>query len=585
MVRFIVLSAVTLLAACAVAGDPSLPSGDVRQRMTVADLTAPVQRVVGPINNAFYMPLGKSGPARHDFAGVLTFPETEMDASAGPLVFFKRPRMLVFPGFKAAFFRHGDHLVPARRDIIRVKGSGSVWEVILQPGRVWSEATDGEWSRASFPFVLTDRFLNDTYNGIAMFLFDGRQVSQLAFQVTQETAYAHGQLDFSGRIPVTFVAGPLPDQKARAAGFDTELADRMTIEPWSGLLKTHLSGDLIQLNSAYEPPSVTTSAVLVDDVLYAWPCITRYGFYPYCREMRHGVYSITKTLGAAVALFRLAAKYGDEVMGEKIVDYVDVNAPHDGWDAVSFADILNMATGIGDEAPHRLPLVTTADEQKPKSVPFYTTHSAASKLAVAFSYNNYPWGPGEVFRYNTLHTFVLAAAMDGFLKKKEGPAAHLWDMVLKEVLRPIGVHHAPLRHTRDVRGGPGIPILGFGYYPTLEDTAKIVRLLQNSGRHDGTQILSPALVREALQRDGLKGLPIGSKNTAGDEWRYHMSLWVRPWRPTDDCLVPLPYMSGRGGSQIAVMPNGISVFRFTDAEIYDNWTLFTAGAAVRPVCP
>ena len=35
----------------------------------------------------------------------------------------------------------------------------------------------------------------------------------------------------------------------------------------------------------------------------------------------------------------------------------------------------------------------------------------------------------EVARYDTTHTFVLAAAMDAFYKSKEGPDADLWSMV------------------------------------------------------------------------------------------------------------------------------------------------------------
>jgi len=36
-----------------------------------------------------------------------------------------------------------------------------------------------------------------------------------------------------------------------------------------------------------------------------------------------------------------------------------------------------------------------------------------------------------VLRYNSTHTFVLAAAMDAFLKRQAGPNAHLWGMQAK----------------------------------------------------------------------------------------------------------------------------------------------------------
>jgi hypothetical protein len=37
--------------------------------------------------------------------------------------------------------------------------------------------------------------------------------------------------------------------------------------------------------------------------------------------------------------------------------------------------------------------------------------------------------------------------MDGFLKSKEGPGADIWEMVLSEVLRPIGIMYAPIMRT------------------------------------------------------------------------------------------------------------------------------------------
>lgn len=41
-------------------------------------------------------------------------------------------------------------------------------------------------------------------------------------------------------------------------------------------------------------------------------------------------------------------------------------ATHAGWDDVTFADALNMATGIGDLSPQREANDALADENKPK---------------------------------------------------------------------------------------------------------------------------------------------------------------------------------------------------------------------------
>ncbi|MCH7566226.1 MAG: hypothetical protein IH787_00940 [Nitrospirae bacterium] len=137
-----------------------------------------------------------------------------------------------------------------------------------------------------------------------------------------------------------------------ARRIEAELAARMPTRPWSDLEGAALPELLRRFDGKAQ--HVTTAGLVVDGVLYARPCPTDFGDYPYCAEMRHGVYAMTKSMGAALSLLRLAQKYGDEVFGLRIADYLDVTADHDGWDKVTFADALNMATGIGDKAPNRV---------------------------------------------------------------------------------------------------------------------------------------------------------------------------------------------------------------------------------------
>ncbi|NJN36703.1 MAG: hypothetical protein HC794_06135 [Nitrospiraceae bacterium] len=212
---------------------------------------------------------------------------------------------------------------------------------------------------------------------------------------------------------------------------------------------------------------------------------------------------MTKSLAGAVALLRLAAKYGDGILEEKITDHVRVTATHDGWKDVTFADALNMAVPIGEVGPHRDWPDPFADENQPKMLDWLIkARSAQEKLERGFSYGKYPWGRGEVVRYNTVVTFVLAAAMDAYLKRKEGPNAHLWDMVTEEVYRPIGIFHTPMMHTIEPDGSRGVPLLGFGLTPTIDDVAKLVGLLQARGQHNGVQILSAAKLDECPQPCG-----------------------------------------------------------------------------------
>ena len=551
---------------------PDRPAtGAMRDRLTAAELSATTAPpFAGLIHNDYFMPMAGAGAARHALRGVLTIaPSPVTIGSRGCTT----PHPM--PAFSAAFFTHGEHLVPVVRTILQPPGI-----VILSPGRVWSEPGDGGMSRASFPFVIVSEISNQAHNGLATFLFDDTRVSALRIQHAQETA-SWARFDVWGQVPMTYAPGPVVREEALRAQYVTELARQFPIRAWSTLpvapaLRDAFDGDAL-------PTDVSANGLVVDGVLYLKGCPTRAGPFPYCRQMRHGVFSVTKSMGAAVALLRLAQKYGDAVLDARIADYLTVTAKHDGWKNVTFADALNMATGVGDNSPQREPNDVYADENKAKTVQWSRARTLRGKLDVAFSHGRYAWGPGEVLRYNSTQTFALAAAMDAFVKQKEGPGAHLWDVVTREVFEPIGIAHAPKMHTLERDGRRGVPLLGVGLYPTVDDIAKVVTLLQNQGRHDGRQILSARKVAEALYRTAATGLPTGGKNRYGES-RYLLSFWSVPYRTATDCFFQIPYMAGYGGNVVALLPNGVSVFRLGDGETWDIETMVHAGEAIRPFC-
>jgi hypothetical protein len=460
----------------------------------------------------------------------------------------------------------------------------SIGTLILSPGQVWSEAGEGGMSRASFPFVLTNHSNNGTHNGLATFVYDDTRVSALRFQVVQETA-AWAKFDGWGQASMTYTPGPIAHEEEVRAQFAAELQQQTPIRPWSALQVASGAQWLEGFDGDAAPADISANGLIVDGILYLRGCHTRAGPYPYCRHMRHGVFSVTKSLGAAVTLLRLAQKYGGQVFDLKIKDYVTVTASHDGWERVTFGDALNMATGIGDKAPRREPNEPAPDENQPKMFKWGEARTAKEKLDVSFSYGKYPWGPGEVVRYNSTQTFVLAAAMDSFLKRQAGPSTHLWDMVTSEVFQPIGIFHAPMLHTQEADGGRGVPHLAHGLYLTIDDLAKLTTLLQNGGQHQGQQILHAAKLAEAVYKTAAMGLPTGGQNRYG-EARYHLSFWSAPYRTTNGCFFQLPYMAGYGGNLVVLLPNGISAFRIADGNNWDLAAMVLAGEAIRPFpCP
>ena len=334
------------------------PSGTTRDRILASELLA-TWTGDGPVHNDYFMPIGSTAPARHALRGTLTVPALQLSSAHNGCAGLASPS----PAFSIEFLTHGDHLVPAIRTIIW--SSDRRFGIILSPGRIWSEPGDQGLSRASFPFAIVNPIDNGTLNGLATFVFDDTRVSNLRAQITQETM-AWARYDYWGQVPMTYAPATIPDEARLRAQFESEQRLEVAIKPWSALPIGAPSPALDAFDGSAAPDDVSVSGLVIDGVVYAKDCHTRSGPYPYCRHMRHGVFSVTKSLSAAVALLRLAAKYGDGVFEEKISDHVRVTATHDGWKDVTFADALSMAVPIGDIGPRRDWPDPAPDENQPK---------------------------------------------------------------------------------------------------------------------------------------------------------------------------------------------------------------------------
>jgi len=428
--------------------------------------------------------------------------------------------------------------------------------------------------------------LGQTHNGIATFLFNEKRVSRLRFQIVQEAA-PENKFDAWGQAGMKYLPSPLQDQILLTQQFAKELAHQTPVRTWVELEQTYDPIMLDMIDETNNRENITLSGLIIDEAVYARPCRTRWGDYPYCGQMRHGVYSISKSLGAMLAMLRLAQKYGDGVFDLKIKDYVDIASNHDGWREVTFGDTLNMATGIGDIEPRRVSGYVE-EGQSAVAGKILEVKTTNEKLKLIAAFGNYPWEPGEVFRYRTSDTFVLAVAMDRFIKSKEGPNADLWSLITREVFQPIGIVHMPVLQTKELNRGRGIPLLGIGMLPNLDEVAKLVKLLRNGGQHKGEQILSAKRLDQAIGKAMLPGLPTGWQKDDGETY-YNMSLWLHPYRAKNGCLLRIPAMSGHGGSYLIIMPNGITAFRFADGRenspgTYDSSGLKKVADYIRPFC-
>lgn len=332
-------------------------------------------------------------------------------ADAAKLVRIRRLPEL--PGFSVDFVTSDGHLLPSDRSLIINPGN---WSLILSPGRVWSEPGDNGLSRASFPFTLgspPDRLFGggEAHNGVATFLFDETEVSSFRFQITQETAPDGDIYDMWGQLPMEYEPGVVQDRAAIERSFAEELASLSPLAEWSDLEAQFDTHVLDSLTEGLAPEEISAAGVVVDGVVYLQPSRTPSGDYPYPRFMQHAGMSVSKSIGAGIAMLWLAEKHGEGVFDLRIADYLDVTADHDGWAEVTFGDVLNMATGVGDNSPDRTPYDIDANETGLNYRKFYLGETTAEKLAAAFAAGDYSWGPNEVVRYTSSQTFVLSAAM------------------------------------------------------------------------------------------------------------------------------------------------------------------------------
>ena len=166
---------------------------------------------------------------------------------------------------------------------------------------------------------------------------------------------------------------------------------------------------------------------------------------------------------------------------------------------IRFLDVADMSTGFGG---------TGSTKTHPNDIfdgyldgdydAWYTAPSHADKTRqIVANLHPYPWEPGTVMRYRDQDYYLLGAAIDSFLTVR-GPRADLGEMVQAEVFTPIGIYQAPTVRTREAGGRDGLVWCNAGYYPTLDDLAKIALLYQARGAHGGVQTLNRELTADLL---------------------------------------------------------------------------------------
>ncbi len=563
----------------AIIGSPAAGWAGPPGKLLPAQLMRSNRPMESPVDNAAYVPAGDA-TAAEPFSGVVVMAQGTM--STLPLL--ERPVIdgrdaRLFPGVKLAFFSMGDVLVPVDRgEMIKESAPAKVqsyWRVIAQFGRIWKDKGDGAWSRAAFPLMLVNDTENHAHQGLATFLYRHGEITGVRFQFVQQTTpYLIPQHFVAwGRSPAMLEIRSGGDGAAERAAAAGELADRMPARPWSDLVKAVPPGVLDGFGAPLAPNWVVMNAIVRDGILYYSDSATRFGPFPYPLEMRFGPRSVLKSIGVPLALLRLAQLYGPYVLNLKVGDYVKVADPK--YRRVRFIDAADMATGMGGAGSLKTNPNDVLDGYvDPHYDEWYLAKSHSDKMREIDAHNlPYPWEPGTVMRYRDHDFYLLGAALDGFLKSVRGKDADLWDMLRTEVFAPIGIHHAPIVRTREADGTDGLAWLCAGYYPTLDDLAKIAVLYVDRGAHAGRQILDRDLTAGVFSSDNTirqrtdmaleRRLPPDDDDA---ELLYKMGFHYFPYvSDRTHKRIYLPTMRGSTGNLITLYPNRVISMRLTKA--------------------
>ena len=196
----------------------------------------------GLLANSEFLPPAGAEAADAPFEGALKLKNLEMQTAPADFksrqVMGKDPKL--FPAAVLSFITVDDDLVPVSQEVLRfgsVPGDKSYWDLIVQPGKVWSETGDSGWNRASFPFALVHSLEGETHNGVAAFLYKEDKISKVHFQIVQMTApfYVEDYFTAWGAIPAELDRTPIGNKPEIAETWQKDRQASLSLSTWKEL--------------------------------------------------------------------------------------------------------------------------------------------------------------------------------------------------------------------------------------------------------------------------------------------------------------------------------------------------------------
>lgn len=494
--------------------------------------------------------------------------------------------------FSFQFVQNGSHIIPAQQALAYT--GNPAWNYIVGQGRVWMENGDHGYMRAAVPFALIQRNQNCVHNGELTFLFSNTKspnISNVYYQITKETCYPM-KFDAWGMLSATYKPGKIAEATEIKNAYVDEIENRMPTKPFSGLKTDFPNSGIILSNftrkfvcTSGDPTCVTTHGLVINGTNYSsgTNCATRSGYYAFCDEMRLPSYSTAKTVFANVALARLGELYGTRVYEQLIKDFIAPPTGNTGdWSTTTFNAAADMATGnynfSGDEV----------DEGSANMGAFLDDERYEDKVKDAFEFNLHTVAPDTLWIYHSSDTFLLTSAMNDYLKQREGKDADIFNKVLKDVYLPLKTSQGFRSMIRTDNSATGHPTGYYGLFYIHDDIAKIADWLNNgNGMINGKQVLEPTRLKEALFREPtVTGLNVPVSND--ENFFYKDSTWGKTMTPSQfpqySCTFRIAYMSGFGGINVLLLPNGVTYYVFSDNNQFFWYDAVNEINKISPLC-
>lgn len=458
---------------------------------------------------------------------------------------------LQMPGFVVDLIQVESEIVPTMRGI--PMAGHPEWDVIVEPGRVWMSAADGGYARVALPFALLEKNANCTHNGLLTFLMNGEgKTSRAAFQIGSETC-AYLQFDLWGMAQVSFDSGIVENAEQIGTTYLSERKARLPVKPLSQLSEFGVDvGRLMSIDAT----SVSAYGVAANGVHFAGACNTRYGEYPYCDALTLPSFSLAKSIVAGIAYLRLSflfPAFGDS----RISDHVPACSDAPQWAGVTIANVLDMATGNYDSSAPK------GDEDADKMATLFLAETHADKIAFGCAAYRRRDPPGKTWAYHTSDTYVGGTHMDSYFRAHAGRHADVHrDLVVGQLYKTLRLSPATtaMRRTLDSHAQA---FFGWGMTLNRDDIVRIARFLMDSqGLLENRPYLDRRELAAAMQKDpARRGLPAGSPDL-----RYQKGFWGLRLVASEGCDAWASFMSGYGGITVAMLPNDVVYYMFSDGN-------------------